>query len=103
MPLPFEKPIEDLEAKIQDMRRYAEEQGVDLSEEIALLEARRDRLKRDTFEYLTRWQRVQVARAAGRPTALDYLTRGFSGFLEVHGGRSLGDDPAMVAGLAELD
>jgi len=103
MPLPFEKPIEDLEAKIQDMRRYAEEQGVDLSEEIALLEARLDRLKRDTFENLTRWQRVQVARAAGRPTALDYLTKAFSGFLELHGDRTLGDDPAMVAGLAELD
>ena len=102
MPLPFEKPIEDLEAKIADMRRYAQEQEVDLSEEIALLEARLDRLKRDTFENLTRWQRVQVARAPGRPTALDYLTKAFSGFQELHGDRTLGDDPAMVTGLAEL-
>ncbi|HZW28073.1 MAG TPA: acetyl-CoA carboxylase carboxyltransferase subunit alpha [Trueperaceae bacterium] len=102
MPLPFEKPIEDLEAKIHDMRRYAEEQGVDLSEEIALLESRLDRLKRDTFENLTRWQRVQVARAPGRPTALDYLTKAFAGFQELHGDRALGDDPAMVTGLAEL-
>ncbi|HLV12383.1 MAG TPA: carboxyl transferase domain-containing protein, partial [Trueperaceae bacterium] len=103
MPLPFEKPIEDLEAKIQDMRRYADEQGVDLSEEVALLESRLERLKRDTFENLTRWQRVQVARAPGRPTALDYLTQAFAGFQELHGDRTLGDDPAMVAGLAELD
>src|SRR5690554_5731000 len=103
MPLPFEKPIEDLEAKIQDMRRYADEQGVDLSEEVALLESRLERRKRDTFEKLTRWQRVQVARAPGRPTALDYLTQAFAGFQELHGDRTLGDDPAMVAGLAELD
>ncbi len=102
MPLPFEKPIEDLEAKVADMRRYAQEQEVDLSEEIALLEARLDRLKRDTFENLTRWQRVQVARAPGRPTALDYLTKAFAGFQELHGDRALGDDPAMVTGLAEL-
>lgn len=102
MPLPFEKPIEDLEAKIRDMRSYAEEQNIDLSEEIAALQQRLDRLKRDTFENLTRWQRVQVARAAGRPTGLDYLQGAFEEFQELHGDRTLGDDPAMVAGLARL-
>ena len=102
MPLPFEKPIEDLEARIEDMRAYAAEQQVDMSEEIALLQSRLDRLKSDTFENLTRWQRVQVARAAGRPTALDYLTEAFTGFTELHGDRALGDDPAMVTGLAQL-
>ncbi len=102
MPLPFEKPIEDLEAKIRDMRGYAEEQNIDLSEEIAALQQRLDRLKRDTFENLTRWQRVQVARAAGRPTGLDYLQGAFEEFQELHGDRTLGDDPAMVAGLARL-
>ncbi|HEX7000841.1 MAG TPA: acetyl-CoA carboxylase carboxyltransferase subunit alpha, partial [Trueperaceae bacterium] len=103
MPLPFEKPIEDLEARIEDMRRYAAEQQVDMSEEIALLQSRLDRLKSDTFENLTRWQRVQVARAPGRPTALDYLTTAFNDFSELHGDRALGDDPAMVTGLAKLD
>lgn len=102
MPLPFEKPIEDLEAKIRDMQSYSTEQEIDLSDEIAALQTRLDRLKRDTFENLTRWQRVQVARAAGRPTGLDYLTQAFSGFQELHGDRTLGDDPAMVTGLAEL-
>lgn len=102
MPLPFEKPIEDLEAKIRDMRSYADEQNIDLSEEIAALQQRLDRLKRDTFENLTRWQRVQVARAAGRPTGLDYLQGAFEEFQELHGDRTLGDDPAMVAGLARL-
>ena len=103
MPLPFEKPIEDLEEKIRDMRTYSAEQEIDLSDEITALQSRLDRLKRDTFENLTRWQRVQVARAAGRPTALDYLSTAFEGFQELHGDRTLGDDPAMVTGLAELD
>ena len=103
MPLPFEKPIEDLEAKITDMQSYSAEQEIDLSDEIAALQARLDRLKRDTFENLTRWQRVQVARAAGRPTGLDFLTSAFEGFIELHGDRTLGDDPAMVTGLAELE
>ncbi|HZJ09804.1 MAG TPA: acetyl-CoA carboxylase carboxyltransferase subunit alpha [Trueperaceae bacterium] len=103
MPLPFEKPIEDLEAKIRDMQAYSTEQEIDLSDEIAALQTRLDRLKRDTFENLTRWQRVQVARAAGRPTGLDYLTTAFEDFQELHGDRTLGDDPAMVTGLAELD
>ncbi len=85
------------------MRRYAAEQQVDMSEEIALLQSRLDRLKSDTFENLTRWQRVQVARAPGRPTALDYLTSAFTDFTELHGDRALGDDPAMVTGLAKLD
>ncbi|MFO7546047.1 MAG: acetyl-CoA carboxylase carboxyltransferase subunit alpha [Trueperaceae bacterium] len=102
MSLPFEKPIEDLEAKIRDMRSYAQEQEIDLSDEIDALQQRLDRLKRDTFENLTRWQRVQVARAPGRPTGMDYLQGAFEDFQELHGDRTLGDDPAMVAGLARL-
>src|SRR5690606_22763346 len=103
MPLPFERPIEELETRIRDMVAYSAEQEIDLSDEISALQSRLDRLKRDTFENLTRWQRVQVARAAGRPTALDYLSTAFDGFQELHGDRTLGDDPAMVTGLAELD
>ena len=103
MPLPFEAPIFDLEGKIRDMRAYAEEQQIDLAEEIALLESRLERLKAETFASLSRWQRVQVARAPGRPTGLDYVGRVFAGFQELHGDRTLGDDPAVVTGLAELD
>ncbi len=103
MPLPFEKPIEDLEVKIHDMRSYAEEQEIDLHDEIGLLEQRLVRLKRETFENLTPWQRVQVARAAGRPAGLDYIQGMFEDFSELHGDRTLGDDPAMVTGLARLD
>ena len=103
MALEFERPILDLEAKIRDMRAYAEEQSIDLGEEIALLEARLERLQAQTFEGLSRWERVQVARAAGRPTGLDYVEHVFEGFQEHHGDRTLGDDPALVAGLAQLD
>jgi acetyl-CoA carboxylase carboxyl transferase subunit alpha len=99
----FEKPIEELEAKISDMRSYARDQEIDLSEEIRLLEGRLDRLKVETFANLSRWQRVQVARAPGRPTGLDYLQGVFSDFQELHGDRTLGDDPALVSGLARLD
>jgi acetyl-CoA carboxylase carboxyl transferase subunit alpha len=100
--LPFEKPIEDLEAKISDMRSYAQEQSIDLGEEIRLLEERLSRLQSETFANLSRWQRVQVARAPGRPTGLDYLQTVFSDFQELHGDRTLGDDPALVSGLARL-
>ena len=103
MPLPFERPIEDLEVKIRDMRGYAAEQNLDLSEEIQLLERRLKTLKAEIFSNLTRWQRVQVARAPGRPTGLDYLQTMFGDFQELHGDRTLGDDPAVVTGLASLE
>jgi acetyl-CoA carboxylase carboxyl transferase subunit alpha len=102
MPLPFEQPIEELEAKIADMRAYASEQGLNMDEEIALFERRLEHLKQQTFDNLTRWQRVQVARAPGRPTGMDYLETIFEDFQELHGDRTLGDDPALVAGLARL-
>jgi acetyl-CoA carboxylase carboxyl transferase subunit alpha len=100
--LPFEKPIEDLEAKISDMRTYAQEQEIDLGDEIRLLEERLTRLRSETFANLSRWQRVQVARAPGRPTGLDHLQSVFTDFQELHGDRALGDDPALVSGLARL-
>ena len=103
MALEFERPILDLETKIRDMRSYAEEQNMDLGEEIRLLEARLERLQAETFANLTRWQRVQVARAPGRPTGLDYVQHVFEGFEELHGDRTLGDDPAVVTGLGQLD
>jgi acetyl-CoA carboxylase carboxyl transferase subunit alpha len=103
MPLPFEKPIDDLEIKIAEMRSFSEEQNVDLGEEIKGLERRLESLTRTTFDGLTRWQRVQVARISGRPTGLDYIQGIFTDFQELHGDRTLGDDPALVSGLAKLD
>jgi acetyl-CoA carboxylase carboxyl transferase subunit alpha len=103
MSLAFEKPINELQARIDDMRTFVTEQGVDLSSEIKVLEERLEQLKRDIYTDLTRWQRVQAARASGRPTALDYIHGTFNDFNELHGDRTLGDDAAIVTGLAELD
>ncbi len=102
MPLPFERPIEELQSQIASMEALSADQNIDMSEEIRSLQARLDRLKRETFANLSRWQRVQVARAPGRPTGLDYLQHAFEDFQELHGDRTHGDDPAMVTGLARL-
>jgi acetyl-CoA carboxylase carboxyl transferase subunit alpha len=103
MPLEFEKPITDLELRVSELRTYGETSGVDMTEEIALLEKRLERLRLDTFSGLSRWQRVQLARAAGRPTALDYIHKIFTDYQELHGDRAYGEDSAIVGGLARLE
>lgn len=102
MALEFEQPIIELEARIRELREYAEAKGVDLSDEIGLLEQKLERLQRETFANLTRWQRVQLARAPGRPTTLDIARHVFEDFIELHGDRAFADDPAIVAGLARF-
>ena len=101
--LEFEKPILDLEKKISDMRAYAAEQKVPLDDEIKRLEARLQKLIEETYTKLTRWQKVQLSRHPDRPYTLDYIERLFTDFLELHGDRYFGDDPALVGGLALLD
>ncbi len=101
--LEFEKPIQELEKRIQELKETAQATGVDLNQEIRLLEERLARLKRETYGNLTPWQRVQLARVPGRPTTLDVLEGAFQGFFELHGDRAFGDDPAMVGGLAYLE
>ena len=96
--LDFEKPIIELERKISELRAYTQESGLDFSQEIATLEARL--LKEETYKNLTRWQRVMLARHPQRPYSLDYISRIFPDFLELHGDRLYSDDPAMVGGLA---
>jgi acetyl-CoA carboxylase carboxyl transferase subunit alpha len=101
--LEFEKPIVDLETRIEELKAYGSSSNVDMSEELALLEKRLERLRSETYEKLTRWQRVQLARAPGRPTALDFIGRIFSDFQELHGDRAYGEDSAIVGGLARLE
>jgi acetyl-CoA carboxylase carboxyl transferase subunit alpha len=103
MALDFEKPIQELETRVAELKAYGENSGVDMTEEIALLEKRLERLRLDTFSGLTRWQRVQLARAAGRPTALDYIQKVFTDYQELHGDRAYGEDAAIVGGLARLE
>lgn len=103
MPLEFEKPILELERRIAELKETAKATGVDLEAEIRLLEERLARLMKETYENLTPWQRVQLARASGRPTTLDVLEKAFQDFIELHGDRAFADDPAIVGGLAYLE
>jgi acetyl-CoA carboxylase carboxyl transferase subunit alpha len=101
--MPFEQPLLELRAKIDELSRFSREQNIDFSEEIARLEARYAKLQEEIYGNLTAPQKMQIARLAGRPTALDYIQRIFSDFLELHGDRLFGDDLAIVGGIAKLD
>ena len=102
MYLDFEKPIADLEAKLIDMKQLAEENNVDVEEAVKSLEAKIKELKKETYQNLTRWQRVQISRHPDRPYTLDYIYDIADKFIELHGDRSVKDDKAMVGGLGEI-
>ena len=102
-PLDFEKPIAELESELEDMREKASSQEIDLSAEIAALEAKLAEVRNRIYENLTPWQRVQIARHISRPFMLDYLNEAFDDFCELHGDRLVGDDRAMPGGFALLD
>ena len=101
--LDFERPIAELEAKIEELRRVEADPGLDIEEEIARLERKSRELARSTFSKLSAWQISQLARHPERPYTLDYLQRIFTDFEELHGDRSYADDPAVVGGLCRLD
>ena len=101
--LEFEKPIADLEAKIEALRYAGDGTDVNISEEIGRLEAKSRKLTEQIFGGLNSWQMSQVARHPQRPYSLDYIGRMLSEFQELHGDRVYGDDPAIVGGLARLD
>ena len=101
--LDFEKPLADLEAKLQELRRFEAEDGtVDLSQQIEALEQRVETLRTSIYRGLTRWQRVQIARHPERPYTLDYVDALTEGFVELHGDRLFADDRALVGGLARF-
>ncbi len=96
--LDFEKPIVELEKRIEELRSF---EGVD--EEIVKLEQQLDKLKKKIFSKLSRWQIVQLARHPQRPYTLDYIPLIFDDFIELHGDRRYGDDPAIVAGIGKIE
>ncbi|MCX6142872.1 MAG: acetyl-CoA carboxylase carboxyltransferase subunit alpha [Ignavibacteriales bacterium] len=100
MVLEFEKPILELEQKIEEMRKYAD--NLDIADEISTLEKKVDQLRESIFSNLTRWQRVQLARHPDRPYTLDYINLMTEDFVELHGDRLFADDRALVAGFARL-
>jgi len=103
MVLEFEKPIADLEIKLSEMKDLAKGKNIDLSADIKSLEEKIQALKKETFQNLTRWQRVQLSRHADRPYALDYIYEMTNDFIELHGDRGVKDDKAMVGGLGDID
>jgi acetyl-CoA carboxylase carboxyl transferase subunit alpha len=98
--LDFEKPIIELENKIEEMRRL--ETKLDISAEMKTLEEKVIQLKKSIYENLTRWQRVQLARHPERPYTLDYIYMMMDNFIELHGDRLFKDDHSIVGGFAKL-
>jgi len=97
----LEKPLLELEAKIDGLKKLNESQRVDFSSEIRALEEKALQLKAEIFGNLTPWQRVHLARHPKRPLALDYISR-LDDFIELHGDRAFRDDPSVIAGLGKL-
>ncbi len=101
--LDFEKPITELEKKIQELKSFTANKKIDLSSEVKHLEEKLEGLKKDIYSNLTPWQRVQIARHPQRPYTLDYINMLMSDFIELHGDRSFADDKAIIGGLARFD
>src|SRR5712672_1691513 len=102
--LDFEKPVIELQNKLDDLRQHPEKHslGISFEEEIQLIEKKLEETRRQIFLNLTAWQRVQLARHPKRPYTLDYLRLAFTDFSELHGDRLFADDRAMVGGFACL-
>lgn len=101
--LEFERPIIELQQKLDDLKRFQSENAIDLDDEIAKLEGRIMEVTESVYSGLSEWQRVQVARQPGRPTTLDYIQGLCSEFVELHGDRNFRDDPAIVGGIGLID
>ncbi len=102
MLLEFEQPIVELENKLAGMKALAQDSDIDISAAIKKLEDRIVSLKKETFQNLTRWQRVQLSRHPDRPYTLDYIYEITDDFIELHGDRNVADDKAMVGGFGTI-
>lgn len=99
--LDFEKPIVELETKLEEMKKMSD--NLDIEKEIVKIEEKVRQLKENIYKDLTRWQRVQLARHPERPYTLDYINLMTTDFIELHGDRQFRDDKAIVGGFAKLD
>jgi acetyl-CoA carboxylase carboxyl transferase subunit alpha len=99
--LDFEQPLVELETRVKELRALSETGGR-VDKELKKLEERSEKLSREIYGELTIWQRVQLSRHPDRPYFLDYLERLFTDFIELHGDRGFGDDPAVVSGFARF-
>ena len=101
--LDFEKPIAELETRVAELRETASTSDIDIDAEVGKLEAKANKLLRDTYAKLTPWQKAQVARHPDRPHLKDYLAGIADAFLPLAGDRAFADDPAIIGGLARID
>lgn len=100
--LDFERPIEDLELKIEELRRLSDGTDIDISSELRKLDRKAGELRAEIFSGLTRWQRTQLARHPDRPYTLDYIGLIVKDFIELHGDRRFADDFSIVGGLGRI-
>ncbi len=104
MDLDFERPILELERKIEELKALSHnKKGLNVSDEISRFERKLAVARKEVYTSLTPWQRVQLARHPKRPYTLDYITMLMTGFAELHGDRLFGDDKAIIGGFAKLD
>jgi len=101
--LEFEKPIAELEKKIEELTLFTSNGNIDLEEEILKLQKKSDQLVAEIYSRLSPWQKVQISRHPNRPYTLDYIEAILADFTEMHGDRGFADDPAIVCGMAKLD
>ncbi|WP_410207944.1 acetyl-CoA carboxylase carboxyltransferase subunit alpha [Fusobacterium sp.] len=103
MELEFEKDILELEGKIEELKKFSEEQELDLTDQVEKLQKQHDNELRKLYKNLSSWEKIFVARHPDRPYTLDYLENIATDFVELHGDRVFGDDPAIVGGLCKID
>lgn len=101
--LEFEKPIAELEHKLDEIKKHVHGQDLDLDPEVRAMQEKIEATKKDIYANLTAWQRVQIARHTARPFFLDYVGEAFTDFVELKGDRLFGDDASMPGGLATID
>lgn len=101
--LDFEKPIAELEKKIEELTLFTSNGSIDLEDEILKLHKKADQLRAEIYSRLTPWQKSQISRHPNRPYTLDYIEAMMSDFTEMHGDRGFADDPAIVCGMARFE
>src|ERR1700710_2116710 len=101
--LDFEKPVAELESKIEELRRMESPGEINIADEVARLSDKAEKQLRAIYAKLTPWQKVQVARHAQRPHALDYIAALITDYMPLAGDRSFSEDEAVVGGLGRFD
>lgn len=99
----FEKPISELENKIEDMRRFTSSENFEFKEEIIKLEKKLSKLKKEVYSSITPWDKVQIAKHPNRPHSMDYIDYMVDDWVELHGDRNFADDKSIVSGMGKID